>query len=706
MRLTATILFLTASIIFTTVCGNVAVANKLKITNVPVLNGRDPITHTVRINFGLKWENSWRTTNPANYDAVWVFCKYWSGSEWHHVLLSNDSAQHKVIYDSVHLAYSDPSFQITAEQQKDPISVELGKSSTWLFPEGTSMTYKGNTTDNDTVINTVGIFLYRKYNGKSSVTIGKNGISLLWEYGKQNIADDDPLSVRVFAIEMIYVPKGKFWIGDKQSTGSGRFSFSKSTLICDPFEITSEAAIDFDIAGGTNKLTFVRSAIPAADTSEARKSIATSGIIPAEFPKGFQAFYIMKYELTQQAYCDFLNTLTFDQQNSFVEANINSAVVNKSPMDNGAANYIGVGSWPGGVNEGLELTYVAWPWGFRYGIVYKTIGSTLSFGCNLDGDAVIDKQIWLAPDSLGADGQDVAVTFVSFYDLVRYADFAGLRPMTEFEYEKACRGPASPVANEYAWGGVFIKAYGADPDGPYHWNATSNTPTSYYANVLSNPMRGNEKLPAAYNATNIHYLFTKGSGSMAAITVPSAMRVGAFATETSNRQAAGASYWGVMNMSDNVAELCYTPTTAQGRYFNGTHGGGEITSTGEPMHKADLATEWNYTYKDHWNGNYYTTASSFDSLFVPRGCLTSRSFNWGTSGNSHVDAFNTWRASMAQDLRSGRVADRLYSLSPYNGKERKEMLLHRFAKTSDAKNTGWVSYLPGIRCVRTQNAPM
>ena len=35
---------------------------------------------------------------------------------------------------------------------------------------------------------------------------------------------------------------------------------------------------------------------------------------------------------------------------------------------------------------------------------------------------------------------------------VAFADWAGLRSMTELEYEKACRGPLEPVAGEYAFG--------------------------------------------------------------------------------------------------------------------------------------------------------------------------------------------------------------------------------------------------------------
>ncbi|MCS7153885.1 MAG: hypothetical protein NZ989_08070, partial [Bacteroidia bacterium] len=39
---------------------------------------------------------------------------------------------------------------------------------------------------------------------------------------------------------------------------------------------------------------------------------------------------------------------------------------------------------------------------------------------------------------------------LSYTDLLSYLDWAGLSPMTEFEYEKACRGPNIPIAGEYA----------------------------------------------------------------------------------------------------------------------------------------------------------------------------------------------------------------------------------------------------------------
>src|SRR6185503_17797427 len=40
-----------------------------------------------------------------------------------------------------------------------------------------------------------------------------------------------------------------------------------------------------------------------------------------------------------------------------------------------------------------------------------------------------------------------------------YLDWAALRPMTELEYEKACRGPVVPVHNEFPWGTPELLGY-------------------------------------------------------------------------------------------------------------------------------------------------------------------------------------------------------------------------------------------------------
>jgi formylglycine-generating enzyme required for sulfatase activity len=66
------------------------------------------------------------------------------------------------------------------------------------------------------------------------------------------------------------------------------------------------------------------------------------------------------------------------------------------------------------------------------------------------------------------------------------------------------------------------------------------------------------------------------------------VRVGIFAANglNSGRVSAGASYWGIMELSGNVWERTVTIGKATGRAFTGTHGDGLLTNSGD----ADAAT--------------------------------------------------------------------------------------------------------------------
>ena len=58
------------------------------------------------------------------------------------------------------------------------------------------------------------------------------------------------------------------------------------------------------------------------------------------------------------------------------------------------------------------------------------------------------------------------------------------------------------------------------------------------------------------------------------------MRAGSFATSGSARVAAGATYYGVMEMSGNLWERCVTIGNSDGRSYTGSHGDGVLDSTG------------------------------------------------------------------------------------------------------------------------------
>jgi formylglycine-generating enzyme required for sulfatase activity len=220
--------------------------------------------------------------------------------------------------------------------------------------------------------------------------------------------------------------------------------------------------------------------------------------IPAAFPKGYQKFYMMKGEISQGQWVAFFNTLTATQ---------------KSARDVTAAS---------GKNSD-SLTYrnnVSWT----------------------SGDATLPDQ------GGGATYATVAMNYLSWEDIAAYLDWAGLRPMSELEFEKAGRGPYRAVSGEYAWGTASITG------------ATS----------ISNAGKLNEVPGAAANC-----VYDNSGG------VQGPMRVGAMAAGDATRIASGAAYYGVMDLSGNLWERPVTVGNSTGRGFNGAkHGNGVLTSGG------------------------------------------------------------------------------------------------------------------------------
>jgi len=275
--------------------------------------------------------------------------------------------------------------------------------------------------------------------------------------------------VRVIAIEMVFIPQGAFYAGDATSLYFIRTSSTDNS----PIHITSEAAL------------------PTISSSGAGNYSLT-----ANFRKGYAAFYIMKYEISQGQYTDFLNTIgQLQASNRFPNA---------------------------------------------YGFNRNTVGYNA-----LTTDYFTDRP-------------DRAMNFLSWSDVVAYLDWAALRPLTELEYEKACRGPLPPVPNEFAWG------------------TTSFTPGV----TLSGPENGTETFtdPGA-NMRRIPQPITGGDGGVGPA------RVGIFATSSTNtRAAAGASYWGVLNLSDNVGEYYYNYYAGQSTRSPGNGipwGDGNLTTGGD-----------------------------------------------------------------------------------------------------------------------------
>jgi hypothetical protein len=141
--------------------------------------------------------------------------------------------------------------------------------------------------------------------------------------------------------------------------------------------------------------------------------------------------------------------------------------------------------------------------------------------------------------------------------------------MTELEFEKACRGPEFPVHGEYAW-------------------HTAGTPALYgieYAFYNLGEPNEYPQNPGTGTFGNASWEYTTGHkfdwADPTVITHPNRLdgpvRAGIFATSTSNRINAGASYYGILDLSGGVNERCVTLGKIQGRVFRGTHGDGKLT---------------------------------------------------------------------------------------------------------------------------------
>ncbi|MCX7697784.1 MAG: hypothetical protein N2Z72_08865, partial [Bacteroidales bacterium] len=114
---------------------------------------------------------------------------------------------------------------------------------------------------------------------------------------------------------------------------------------------------------------------------------------------------------------------------------------------------------------------------------------------------------------------------------------ACLRPMTELEYEKVCRGPKDFIPNEYAWGTTsFVEAINiSTPAGPG---------TDTCTNVGANLNFGGSDW------------YIRG-GSYGSSTYGAVLEVGIFARDrTLSREQTGGSYYGVMELSGNAGEQC------------------------------------------------------------------------------------------------------------------------------------------------------
>lgn len=306
-------------------------ANDLRLLTTGVKH--DAASKVLRVEASVRWKNGWRTSR--NHDAVWMVVKLRGSprTAWTQGRMVRAAAQ----------GTPQPACSVSADQ--------------------------------------VGAFCAPSATHRGDVT---------WQVA----FDVEPIGLReadvaagtaealVFGVEMVYIPAGPFYIGDADPRSVEGNAFYRSDAQgnhAGTVLLGSEAAIPI---GGQEGSLFYRTGQYAGDGL---------GPVPASFPKGTRAFYVMKYEVLQGQYAVFLNLIG------------EYAAAFRAPM--GAVGY-----------------------------------------SDQRGSIRIETRQYVA----GAP--DRPANWMSWDDGCAFADWAGLRPWTELEFTKAARGPGEPIANDFPWG--------------------------------------------------------------------------------------------------------------------------------------------------------------------------------------------------------------------------------------------------------------
>jgi formylglycine-generating enzyme required for sulfatase activity len=445
-----------------------AVANNLQFFNFHITSVNTTDAYAM-LNFNISWENSWH--DASNWDAVWIFFKY-------RTIGSTNAWQHATLHLSGHTLPAGAATEIPAD----------GK----------------------------GVFIFRNSigNGVANFT----NVKLRWDYGLDGLVGVNDIEMKIFGIEMVYVPQGNFYLGDGQTDNAqlyGNFELANSGAV---FQITSENAITLggsglgslgnnnrenQFANGLGGNTFDCANDGCLGGSGDDFNDLASQALPASFPKGYKAFYCMKYEMTQQQFVDMLNCLTTTQQSTYL-TQTGTFFFSGSLADNR-----------------YDIT--------QSGGVYTTANP------------------------------NVPMIFLDWIKAAAYADWAALRPMTELEFEKACRGFENPLVNEFAWGNANV-------------DLSDNL-------VLANTGLENENITSGFDNGGINGNAWMRTGGQ---TMANVARVGIFAANLANngRITSGSSVWGIMELSGNAWERAVSVGHPEGRKFNGLHGDGNLSANG------------------------------------------------------------------------------------------------------------------------------
>lgn len=347
-------------------------ASNLTISGVE-MGERNPSTKTLNAQFTISWENAWRT--KINHDAVWLTFRLHNPD----VTPTNKKL-----------------CQLTASGL-NPITTSTGSA------------------------NNIEIYVPQDKNGafvrlndfdKGATVLANVEIEL--DYESCGFTAEDSAYLNVFALEMVYIPEGAFYAGDYDTSYAALNSGSADDT---PWYIDSGAGISVSNPA-SNGYRYVSSGQPTEDATGA------SFTLEEEFPKGYSAFYMMKYEVTESQWVEFINSL---------------------PTASARASH------------------------------------DLTDGSHKNTDAVMSRNTIScsgSPLTCSTQRPHRPVSYLSWMNLAAFLDWAALRPMTELEFEKSARGPVLPEEGAFAWGSNQIVAANALSNGDEDGTETVTTPSA------------------------------------------------------------------------------------------------------------------------------------------------------------------------------------------------------------------------------------
>lgn len=198
----------------------------------------------------LKWENSWK--NEVNHDAAWIFFKIrdGGGNQFNHVKVA---AKDHTVVDS-----------------NTPISIQVTSDRLGLFVQP-NVAYRSNI--------------------EATVKVSFEASEF------RNIRRIYNAEFNSFGIEMVYIPEGPVSLGDPDPGAldfGALYKSDKNGKMKGQFLIDSENQ-QIKIGPGDNELYYQVQNQYQGDQQ---------GELGPEFPKGYAAFYIMKYEPTEGQYLE------------------------------------------------------------------------------------------------------------------------------------------------------------------------------------------------------------------------------------------------------------------------------------------------------------------------------------------------------------------------------------------------------------------